>query len=115
MNDEYIDITGAATDGRSLRSAAFSIDGVQKSLLSAPTFVYRWQPTPADAIGSHTLVVSVTDADGNMASARQTLTLLSRTCNAFANGTTVLHGQAWGSLAQGQALTVDGACSANNP
>jgi hypothetical protein len=115
MYDEHIDITGAATDGRPLQSVAFSIDGAQKAVATTSPFIYRWQPASTGAIGSHTLVVSVTDTSGNMASATQTLTLLSRTCNAYANGTTVLNGEAWGSLAQGQALTVDGVCSANNP
>ncbi|MFL6623499.1 MAG: Ig-like domain-containing protein [Sulfurifustis sp.] len=115
MNDEYIDITASATDARVLQSAAFVIDGAQQALVTTAPFKFRWQPTPADTIGSHTLLVRITDTNGNTASATQTLTLLSRTCNLFANGTTVLNGETWGSVPQGQVVELQGVCSDNSP
>jgi hypothetical protein len=115
INDERFDITGAAGDGRPLRSVAFSIDGVQKAVVTTPPFTYRWQLTTAETTGHRTLLVTVTDTNGNVASATQRLTVLFRGCNVFVHGTSAPHGGTWGRLAQGQVVALEALCTAHNP
>src|ERR1043165_3106973 len=115
INDERIDITGAAVDGRPLQSVAFAIDGVQKAVVTAPPFTWRWQLTASETTGHRTLLATVTDTNGEVASATQRLTVLFRGCNLFVNGTSAPHNGTWGSLVQGQTAALEGVCTAWNP